>query len=484
MGRFRTAALLLLCLAFASTPSTARAVEDEVPTCEDVLSCVVFDPAAAAPGTTVTITPVPYDPDYPFIPIVAECSPSGRLWIELLGESAFTSPLVGDDQLARFSVPEMPPGEYEAVLFCSEIDYGMGVGVFRVLAVETPQGTPTPTPDASPTPMPTPTTHGAVIGVVKSIDGDGNPDTIDDQIDGEGFEFEVELTDGTVEPFNPVTDEFGFAEWGIEFGPDGTTATVTEVPREGFELVSAFCAAVIEPDDDLDGFTGDLFAELDGDSVTFRVDDPIDEYQCEFFNVESVVLIGVLKYIDADRNLDSVEDQTEAGGWEFDLELTDGTIVDPFPVVTDEGGFASWVVSFGPDGTTASVTEVVQVGFELVDAACFKITDTESLNGLKSGIAATGQELVGELAGDSVTFRLDELEFPYQCFFFNAPSPEDGVGGETAVPPNSTLPPTDTGGSNSEPSSGSWRVMLIVLAVILAGGVVLKSRRAAGRSIT
>jgi hypothetical protein len=477
MGRFRTA-LFLLCLAFAfaTAPSSTRAVDDEIPTCEEVGTCVVFDPPAAAPGTTVTITPDPVTSDGSIF-IMAECPPEGRLRMELdTATTSFSSPLVGDDQLARFTVPDAPPGEYDAVVFCPAINLGMGVGVFRVLAVEAPQGTPTPTPEATPTPAgtptplptPTPRPHGGVIDVYKIIDADGNLDTVDDQTAGEGWEYELELTGGTIVDAFPVTDESGFAEFLIEFDGEGPTATVSEALQEDFELIAASCFTFHGPEE------GEVIVgELDGDSVTFRLDAREFPYICNFYNAPSTSTpdggeIAVDKVIDADGNIDTTDDQTWVPGWEFELELTDGAIEQVFPDVS------AWLISFGPGGTTATVTEVVQgKDFELFAVSCFKGNDP----------LQPGSEFVVELDGDSVTFQVDPDFAIIECFFYNAPSPAGSVGGETATPPSNTLPPTDSGGPTSSPTSGSWLEMLVVLAGILAGGVVLKSRRAAGQSI-
>jgi hypothetical protein len=46
------------------------------------------------------------------------------------------------------------------------------------------------------------------------------------------------------------------------------------------------------------------------------------------------------------------------------------------------------------------------------------------------------------------------------------------VGGETATP-KVTLPPTDTLGGPQAPSNESWRIMLIVMAGILASALIL-----------
>lgn len=181
---------------------------------------------------------------------------------------------------------------------------------------------------------------------------------------------------------------------------------------------------------------------------------------CEGQCVEVGLDIHVYKFIDADGNLDGVEDQESAQGWEFGLDLTDGTIEDASPR-TNVHGFAHWKLSAGSEGTTARVVELPREGFELVGASCIK-----ALTAFEEPV-----ELAFELNGDSITFQVDP-DFPYvECAFYNAPS-KDSVGGETATPPSNTLPPTDSGGSTSTPTSDGRLVMLAVLAGILAASLV------------
>ena len=53
-----------------------------------------------------------------------------------------------------------------------------------------------------------------------------------------------------------------------------------------------------------------------------------------------------------------------------------------------------------------------------------------------------------------------------------SPTPEDSVGGATDDP---TLPPTDTfsGGGTMAPTTDSWRILLVVMAGILASLLIL-----------
>jgi hypothetical protein len=50
--------------------------------------------------------------------------------------------------------------------------------------------------------------------------------------------------------------------------------------------------------------------------------------------------------------------------------------------------------------------------------------------------------------------------------------PEDSVQGETATP-EITLPPTDAFGGPAAPTNESWRIMLVVMAGILASVLIL-----------
>ena len=167
-------------------------------------------------------------------------------------------------------------------------------------------------------------------------------------------------------------------------------------------------------------------------------------------DAEFEALIVVRKWIDADGNLDTEGDQTNVD-WKFVLE-TDATI-------TDLAGDNRWAVSYGSRGASMTLTEVAQEGFELLGAFCVDPTSGYS---------------VGELNGDSLTVQLQVVveSAEYVCEFINTPSATGSVGGETATPPSNTLPPTDTGGATSTPTADGWRVMLVVLAGILAAALV------------
>ena len=60
------------------------------------------------------------------------------------------------------------------------------------------------------------------------------------------------------------------------------------------------------------------------------------------------------------------------------------------------------------------------------------------------------------------------------------PTPEGSVGGETGTP-TITLPPTDTIGGPAAPSSDSWRMMLVLMAGVLASALILTPNRVTRR---
>ena len=175
--------------------------------------------------------------------------------------------------------------------------------------------------------------------------------------------------------------------------------------------------------------------------------------------------------IDADGDPSTFEDQDFAAGWEFNLD-TEASIIDSEPVTGDgEGGYA-WFVLELSQSTDATMTEDLQDGYELIDAFCVDLGGLDEEAAVSRFKAAAAGDLVGELDGDSVTFTI-EPETAYGCVFVNTLIPEDSVGGETETPAI-TLPPTDTFGSGPmAPANDSWRILLVVLAGILASVMIL-----------
>lgn len=167
-------------------------------------------------------------------------------------------------------------------------------------------------------------------------------------------------------------------------------------------------------------------------------------------DAEFEAFIVVRKVIDADGNLGTQVDQTFVE-WEFAL-ATDATI-------TDNTGDNRWAVRYGSTGALITLTEVPQEGFELRDAFCVEPTSGYS---------------VGELIGESLTVQLQVVleSAEYVCQFINTPTAVESVGGGTGTPPSNTLPPTDSGGHTSTPTSDARLVVAAIFAGILAGSLV------------
>jgi len=288
----------------------------------------------------------------------------------------------------------------------------------------TPTASPAPTPtrsptsipeptsapaDSSPTPIPTATPTPfdesvARITALSLIDADGDPSTADDRhlVDGE-WEFTGDFGTAEVLFADPVSDGSEPASWSIDYNED-PRVVITDLLPDGFTLMDVECVATDNPD----------AWQVDGTSVTWLPPWPAHlpvAFDCEFIHAPDDFdgEIVARKVIDADGDLETVDDQTAGEGWEFELALPDGVIEEAYPTTTSDG-FAGWLISVGSGGTSATVSEVAQEDFALVDASCMKV-------------AESGDMLVGEFHLGSITFPIDEGHFAsYQCDFFNVPT--------------------------------------------------------------
>jgi len=160
--------------------------------------------------------------------------------------------------------------------------------------------------------------------------------------------------------------------------------------------------------------------------------------------------IVVRKFIDADGNLDTEADQTSVD-WDFDL-ATSGTI-------TDDAGDNRWTVSYDSTGASITLTEGAREGFALLSAFCVEPTSGYS---------------VGELDGHSLIVELQVVResAEYVCEFINVRMAVESVGGGTGTAPSNTLPPTDSGGRTSTPTSNGRLAIAAIFASILAALLV------------
>ena len=208
-----------------------------------------------------------------------------------------------------------------------------------------------------------------------------------------------------------------------------------------------------------------IVGELDGDSVTFRVELPIEDYVCEFYNAPTTpapdtrfVDIAVVKEIDIDGDLDTVDDRERPPSWEFEAAFQDNVEILAADPDTD-----SWNISHTGDSTHVVVTEGPQVGYRILTAYCIDADD------------AIFHEIPTTLDGNSLAFEVSGSEpdnFPraFSCYFINA---RVVVG---ALP---TLPPTHAATGSAAPGPDSWRLVLVGLAALIASILVLRSHPAA-----
>ena len=201
---------------------------------------------------------------------------------------------------------------------------------------------------------------------------------------------------------DPTSDPAVFA---VRMSGQSATVELTAALPAGFHLSGGGCS------EDDDPMSHDVLVAPQ--RLVFEVV-PGVLYRCAYASARDVPQSGgaevlVNKTIDADGILETVDDRSSGEGWEFELVLADGTIDQAFPITNSEGS-AGWLVSYGPGGTSATLAEVVQEGFELLEASCMKI-------------AESGNEPVGEFDGERITFPIEEGEFAtYQCSFVNVSS--------------------------------------------------------------
>ncbi len=325
--------------------------------------------------------------------------------------------------------------------------------------------TPQPTPEATPEPTPNASgdSFGAEIVAVKVIDADGNLETVDDQTAGEGWEFELELPDGTINEAFPITNSDGAAGWLITFGLGGTSATLTEVVHGDFQLLDASCTKVDESGDEPVG-------EFDGDSITFQVDgSEFPSYQCGFVSVPSntrLAGISVWKHIDADGDLETSEDREFPRSWEFEAAFEGVVEIVSADPDTDRDEPAGWLISHAGDSARVVVTEVPLAGYRLLKASCI---DADSSDGMEIPTTLEGNSLSFDVSGFG---PIPDDAHAYFCDFWNTPA------GVAALP---TLPPTHAAMDEGVVGSAPWRLALVGLASLLASLLVLGSRPAASR---
>jgi hypothetical protein len=118
--------------------------------------------------------------------------------------------------------------------------------------------------------------------VVKLVDLDGDPETLDDQETAAGFEFSYEVAAGaTITDSEDVTDDEGIAWFEISLEGESTDASITELVDDPESLIDVECVAVEEGEGGQQFF--DVPVELDGTTASFEVFDG-ELVECFFVN--------------------------------------------------------------------------------------------------------------------------------------------------------------------------------------------------------
>ena len=153
----------------------------------------------------------------------------------------------------------------------------------------------------------------------------------------------------------------------------------------------------------------------------------------------------VVKIVDQDGNPATDEDETFPGGWHYLVTVGGGT-ADPNEVVTDEETLAFTTITLDDGSATVSLKEVVQAGYDLLDAVCIQEPASEvDLHALRADrLKIMQDEGIGVLEGDTLTFEVPADTITL-CGFLNQPekaTPSGGVEGATGTPKLTRRRPT------------------------------------------
>jgi hypothetical protein len=82
---------------------------------------------------------------------------------------------------------------------------------------------------------------GGSIEAIKFIDPDADPGTDDSVYSSTPFTFSIDVDNAEVFFEGPTSVDGNAATWGIIFTAPSTQVVITEVPKDGFELIRATC---------------------------------------------------------------------------------------------------------------------------------------------------------------------------------------------------------------------------------------------------
>jgi hypothetical protein len=162
-------------------------------------------------------------------------------------------------------------------------------------------------------------------------------------------------------------------------------------------------------------------------------------------------LILVVKLLDEDADPATQEDQAPAAGWEFDFAVGEGASIGASGNVTDDDGVAFFEVFVDAEASEASITEVLQANFNLIDVECVAIVEGKGGNEEFFEV-----EIIQD--GTTITFEVFDGEL-IECFFVNAaeevlpasPTPATAVPAGPTLPASSAETPGPDGTANLAP---------------------------------
>jgi hypothetical protein len=144
----------------------------------------------------------------------------------------------------------------------------------------TPSESPSVAPSESPSVAPSNPPGEATIFLTKLLDQDGDPNTFDDLIDGPNWTFTITADGGTPSDASVTTDSNGESQFGVTLDGDAASVGMTEVGQEGFSILWANCAEILNNENDP---FGPEFGTLEGSTLSIDIQSS-KSYDCIFVN--------------------------------------------------------------------------------------------------------------------------------------------------------------------------------------------------------
>ena len=161
--------------------------------------------------------------------------------------------------------------------------------------------------------------------------------------------------------------------------------------------------------------------------------------------------IFVTKLLDQDGDASTVDDLIEGAGWSFEIDVDGGTASED-SITTDANGESQFDVTLTGEGTTVSITEILQADFDLLWADCAEII----------GEGEFGDSF-GEVTGLTLSIEIED-ETSYDCIFANTSGEVAGITSRPVITP----PSTDAVRAAGTKPAESPRFILLGIAALIA----------------